>query len=82
MNTKFIGIKDFRKNVAYYAKQAKRGKSRFVITKRNEPMFEMIPFDEDDYSDEFIASVKAAEEDVKKGNVYTHEEVVKHLGLS
>ena len=82
MNTKFIGIKDFRQNISRYAKQAKRGKTRVVITKHDDPIFELKPVAEEEYSDEVVARVLAAEADVAKGNYYTHEEVVEELGLS
>ena len=82
MNTKFIGIKDFRQNISRYAKQAKRGKTRVVITKHDDPIFELKPIAEEEYSDEVVARVLAAEADVAKGNYYTQEEVMEELGLS
>lgn len=49
MNTKFVGIKDFRQNISEYAKRAQKGDSRFVIMNRNKPLFEIKPFAEDVY---------------------------------
>ena len=77
MNTKFIGIKDFRQNIAGYASQASAGKERLVIMNRNKPLFEIKPFDEDVYLDSFVESVLAAERDVAAGGrTYTHEEIM------
>ncbi len=82
MNTKFIGIKDFRQNMANYAKRAQKGDARFVIMNRNKPLFELKPFSEDVYLDSFVASVRAAEEDVAAGRVHTEEAVMEELGIT
>jgi len=82
MNTKFVGIKDFRQNIAKYAEQARDGKARLVVMNRTKPLFEIKPFTDDVYLDEFVADIKQAEADVAAGRVYTQEEVRKELGLA
>ncbi len=82
MTTKFIGVKDFRQNIAGYAKQAQKGKARLVVMNRNKPLFEVKPFEEDVYLDSFVANILKAEADVKAGRVHTHEEVLKALGIT
>jgi len=82
MNTKFIGIKDFRQNISDYAKRAQKGDYRFVIMNRNKPLFEIKPFADDVYLDSFVASVLEAEADVAKGNYHTEAEVMKELGIT
>lgn len=77
MNTKFIGIKDFRQNIAGYAKQASAGTERLVIMNRNKPLFEIKPFAQDVYLDSFVESVLAAKRDVEAGGrTYTSEEIM------
>ena len=81
MNTKFIGVKDFRQNMADYAKKAQSKKTRFVVMNRSKPLFEITPFEEDeDYSSLYDELMKA-KTDVAAGNFYTHEEVARKLGL-
>lgn len=82
MNTKFLGIKDFRQNIAKYAERARKGDTRFIVMNRNKPLFEVKPFAEDVYLDSFVASIVQAEADVKKGNFHTQDEVMKELGIA
>jgi len=82
MTTKFIGIKEFRQNIADYAARARTGDVRFVVMNRTKPLFEIKPFADDVYLDDFIADVKQAEADVAAGRVYTQEQVRKELGLT
>lgn len=79
MLTKFIGIKDFRQNMAEYAKQARAKTARFVVMNRNVPMFEVTPFEEDDNLDYLFDKVMAAKAEVAAGHFYTHDEVVASL---
>lgn len=81
MNTKFIGVKDFRQNMSDYAKRAQKGDSRYIVMNRNKPLFEITPFAEDEYLDSFVASVVKAEAEVAAGKVISHEALVKKLGL-
>jgi len=76
MNTKFIGVKDFRQNIANYAKKAQNKSTRFVVMNRNKPLFEIKPFADDVYLDSFVESVLEAEREVKKGNFVTEEEII------
>ncbi len=81
MNTKFIGIKDFRSNIAEYAQQARTDGVRYIVMSRNKPLFEVKPFTEDEYLDSVVASVVKAEAEVTAGKVISHEALVKKLGL-
>ena len=79
MNTKFIGIKEFRQNIADYAKQARTAKTRFVVVNRTTPLFELKPFAEDSTLDSLFAELVEADQSVSRGNFYTHDEVLKEL---
>jgi PHD/YefM family antitoxin component YafN of YafNO toxin-antitoxin module len=81
MTTKFIGIKDFRQNMAEYAKLARAKTARYVVMSRNVPMFEVTPFDEDENLDYLFDKVMAAKAEADAGNTYTHDEVVAMLKL-
>ncbi len=81
MNTKFIGVKDFRQNIAKYAKRAQKGDARYIVMNRNKPLFEIKAFAEDEYLDSFVADILKAEADVAHGKYSTHGEVLKELGI-
>jgi hypothetical protein len=77
----FVGIKEFRQNIAQFAKTAREKKQRIVVMNRNKPLFEIKPFAEDEYLDSFVQSVLEAERDIAAGNFYTSAEVKKELGI-
>jgi antitoxin (DNA-binding transcriptional repressor) of toxin-antitoxin stability system len=82
MTTKFIGVKDFRQNMAKYAKQAKSGKVRYVVMNRTKPLFEITPFAGDEegvYSDEFLRAIQEGLRDMAEGNTISHEEMLELL---
>ncbi len=81
MNTKFIGIKDFRQNMALYAKEARAQKSRLVVMSRNTPLFAVEPFDESESYESLYNKVTSAKADVVAGRTYSEEEVMKELGV-
>ena len=82
MNTKFIGVKDFRQNISDYAKRAQESDIRYIVMNRNKPLFEIKAFAEDEYLDSCVADIVKAEAVVARGNYHTHEEVMKALGIS
>lgn len=79
--TKFIGIKEFRQNIAKLVKTAQETKQRIVVMNRNKPLFEVTPYEEDVYLDSFVQSVLEAERDIAAGNFHTSAEVKKKLGI-
>lgn len=86
MTTKMIGIKEFRQNLTKLARAGKTKKTRFIVMVHNLPVFKVEPMNEDDLIDELIldkysAEIEEALQQVKRGEVYTTEEVRKHLGL-
>ncbi len=80
MDTKFIGMRDFRANISDYVLRAQKRKVRFVVVSRNKPLFEVTPFDEDETLDSLFRDILAARNDVKEGRVYTHDEILAALG--
>lgn len=81
MLTKFIGMKEFRQNMAAYTKNTKKG-VRYVILKKNVPVLDVRPIDEKEFAMEKLsAELEEAREDVKAGRVYSQEEIMKEFGL-
>ncbi len=77
MNTKFVGIKEFRKNIAKYARESLE--TRHIIVSHNKPIFEIKPFDKVESLDSLFEAILEAKEDVAAGRVHSHEEVLKML---
>ncbi len=48
MDTLFIGIKEFRQNMAKVTQDALDNKRRIIILRKNEPIFELIPLSKKD----------------------------------
>jgi hypothetical protein len=80
MTTKFIGVKDFRQNMAEYAKQAQKSRAvRFVVMSRNKPLFAVTPFDEDEDLDYLFETVMLAKAEADAGKVVTQARVLENL---
>lgn len=75
MNTKFIGVKDFRQNMATYAKKAQSKTTRYIVVNRAVPLFEIAPFDEDSTLDSVFDKVMAAKAEVAAGKALTHAQM-------
>lgn len=80
MNTKFIGIKDFRQNIAEYAKLAQKSRAvRYVVMNRSKPLFAVTPFDEDEDLDYLFETVMTAKAEADAGKFVTQAEVLANL---
>lgn len=82
MTTKFIGIKEFRQNISKLYKKAKKKNLRYIVLNHNKPVLDVRPITEKDITLEKLAEeIAEAREQVKRGEIYTHEEAKKILGL-
>lgn len=82
MTTKFVGLKDFRQNLSSYTEEAKVKNIRFIVLRKNEPVLEVKPLNEKEFTFEKLAAeIAEAREDVKHGRVYTQEEIMREFGL-
>lgn len=82
MTTKFIGLKEFRQNLASFTKQAKTKNIRFIILKKNIPVLEVRGLDEKEFTLENLAKeVKKARNEVKTGKTYSQKQIMKEFGL-
>ena len=76
MTTKLIGIKEFRQNISDFTKKARKGDARYIIMNRNKPLFELKPFKDDQELESIFADIIAAKEDIKRGSVYSQEDIL------
>jgi hypothetical protein len=82
MTTKFIGVKEFRQNIAPLYKKAIKDNVRYIILSRNKPIFDIRPLSEEDSTLEKLAfDIGEARQDSKKKKVYTSDQVRKILGV-
>ncbi|MDP4008329.1 MAG: hypothetical protein Q8P68_04010 [Candidatus Peregrinibacteria bacterium] len=82
MTTKFIGMKEFRDNLAGTIKKARKGNITYIVLKKNVPVCEIKPIDEKEFAmQRFAKELDEAMAQVKQGKVYSQEEVMKEFGL-
>ncbi len=82
MTTKLIGIREFRQNIATLYKQATKNNWRFVVLNRNQPIFKVEPLSKKDaILEKLTIDIEEAREDVKKGRLYTADQIRRDLGL-
>lgn len=82
MTTKLVGMKEFRQNLASYTRNSRTKNIRYIILKKNIPVLEVRPIDEKAFAREkFRLKLVEAHEQYKRGEYYSHEEVMKELGL-
>lgn len=82
MTTKFIGVKEFRQNIAAIAKHSKLHNQRLIILNRNVPILEVRPLSNKNFTLENLTlSIKQGLDDAKAGRVYSQAQVKSMLGL-
>ncbi len=82
MTTKLIGIKEYRQNLAEYTQLASGGKIRLIILRKNVPICEIKAVNEKEFVlGKLRAEIAEAREQVKRGEVYTQEQIMKEFGL-
>lgn len=82
MTTKIIGIKNFRNNITKLWKTARNNKIKYIVMYHSAPILEVKPITEKELAFKALAAeIAEAREQVKKGKVYTEEEMKKEFGL-
>ncbi len=82
MTTKFIGVKEFRQNIAKIAKDSKKQNQKLIILNRNTPILEVKPLSDKDFTLENLAlGLQQGLADAKYGRVYSQTQIEKMLGL-
>lgn len=80
--TKFIGMKEFRQNLAQYTEEAQKKKSSFVVLKKNVPVLLVQALDPKEFEFAVLKKqLQEAKDEIDKGNYYTHDEVKQMFGL-
>ncbi len=80
MTTRFVGIKEFRQNMATISEQAHKCKQRLIIMRKNKAIFELRPLSHKaSVMESLLADLAEADADIKAGRVYTAEQVKKML---
>ena len=82
MITRFIGLKELRREIGGVADRARLRHERYIVLRKNEPIFELRPLSKTDATLEALTrDIAEAEADVKAGRVYSAKDVEKMLGL-
>lgn len=82
MTTKFIGMKEFRDNLAGTIKKARKGNITYIVLKKNVPICEIKPIDEKEFAMvELEKQINEAEKQITEGKVYSQKEIMKEFGL-
>lgn len=82
MTTQLIGLKDFRQNLATYTNKARLKQIRYIVLRKNIPVFEVKPISQKDaIFEQLAADIAAARQQVKAGKVYSQQQVRQLLGL-
>lgn len=82
MTIQFVGLKEFRQNLAHYTKKAKQKNTRYIVLRKNVPVLEIRAIDEKDFLLEKLSDeINLARKDVKKGNIRTQQDILKEFGV-
>ncbi len=78
MTTTFVGMKEFRQNMAQISEEACRKNHRLVLLRKNRPIMEIHPLSEEQqFVDDILRRAKSAQ----TGKTYTTKQIRKRLGL-
>lgn len=83
MTIKFIGMKEFRQNLAHYTEAIRKdGNVSYIILRKNVPVLKVSPVDEKEFMMEKLRQeLDEAEASYRRGENYTQEEIMKEFGL-
>ena len=82
MTTRFIGLKELRQTLTKVATHAQKHGERYIVLRKNEPMFELRPISKKEATLEHLMNdIAQAEKDVKAGRTYSQADVERMLGL-
>jgi len=82
MTTRFVGLKEFRQNMAKISSQAQIKNQKLIILKKNQPIFELHPLSKkESILENLIKDVDEALDDVKNKRLLTQKEVENMLGV-
>jgi PHD/YefM family antitoxin component YafN of YafNO toxin-antitoxin module len=83
MTTKFIGVREFRQNIAELYKSAQKKNVRYIVLNKNKPVFEVRTISEKDVPlERLLAITKEARAEARAGHTYSLESLEKELGIA
>lgn len=83
MTTQFVGLKEFRQNLATYTTKVASQKTRLIILKKNRPVLDVRGLDEEAmFLEKLAQDVAKARDDVKKGRVHSQKKILREFGLA
>ncbi len=82
MTTHFVGLKEFRQNMAKISIAAQKRNERLIVLRKNQPIFELRPLSESErVIERLMADIAKARRDVKNKKVYSLSQLKKELGI-
>ena len=82
LTTRIIGMKEFRQNMSKLIEEARKKNIHFVVMRHTEVVANVTPPTKKSQKlDQLALVIAEAREQVKRGEVYTEEEVAKELGI-
>lgn len=82
MQTKHIGVREYRQNLASLHRKALKQGVRYVIVHRNEPILEVKPLTKRQAAlEKLAADIAHARSQVRRGETYSLDEIEKMFGL-
>ena len=76
MTTRFIGLKEFRQNMAKFSAEAYKKNQRLVILRKNYPVFEIRPLSaKQAFTDDLMIRLGQADDDFKTGRTFSQNEI-------
>ena len=80
--TRIIGSKEFRENFSKILDEAQKKNVHFIVMRHSEILANVTPpTKKDEALEQLAAEIAEAREQVKRGEVYTEEELAKEFGI-
>lgn len=82
MTTKLIGIKEFRRNLTKFSKEAQTKKVCFIVMRHSEPVMKVLPMTRKELELEKLrADIAEARAQARRGEGYSSAEIRSMLGI-
>ena len=83
MTTKLVGIKEFRKNLTKFSKEAQTKNVHFIVMRHSVPLMRVSPMSAKELElEQLKADIAEARAQIKRGEFFTLEEVQKEFGIA
>lgn len=83
MTTKLIGIKEFRRNLTKFSREAQKKDVHFIVMRHSVPLMRVSPLSCKELElEQLKADIAEARAQIKRGEVYSLEEIKTELGIA